>query len=428
MNPTYLIIYTLLFVFFFWRYIKRRKNFDIGAFVILLYLFYALLGILLVFDQTSLNDLGFQDFKIKLFPLLYLFICLIISFSPVLSYNSKSFAGIKPPRFNLDIIAWFFIFCYIFQIGTIYSNLSHGIYMILFMDDGARELYGEMLDKADTGGVGISNIFSIFGNLIYGFGILLFFYYLTLPKRNKVLIWGVGVALLIGVLEYVASGQRGGMIKRLLVILGTYFIFKDYIGEKTKKYFKLVAIIIASFLAVLFMAISISRFGEREGGVISSFNRYGGEAILNFDKYAFDNNGLRYGDRTFPMFKRMLLFENVPRNFIERRAKYPRLYINDEVFITFVGDFCLDFGPIVAFIIIALFSYWSRGIVHFSGNYYPFHKLIILQFTMSIVVEGGSLFSYADTGNLGIISTFLIYGFFWMLYNNKQSTNVIAQC
>jgi len=424
MNFAFLLSYILLFVFFLWFYYKKKKNIDAGAVLIILYLVYAVLGLLLFFDKSSIENADFQDFDIQIFPLIYLFVCLIISFTPILSYNSKNYFRVKPPNFNLNYFAWFFILCYLLQIGSIASNLSRGLYMILFMDEGAAELYSEMIDKTSSGGIGIENVFSIFGNMLYGFGILLFYYYLSLPKKNKLIICGLGIAIIVGILEYASAGQRGGMIKRCLLVFGTFFFFKDYIGERTKKTFRLIGTIVASFFVVVFLAMSLSRFGDREGGIGSSFNRYGGEALMNFDRYAFDNNGIRYGDRVFPLFKRILQFDNVPRNFMERRAKYPRLHINDEVFITYIGDFCLDFGPIIAFIIILLFSIWVRSSTRCINKEYPFHKLIILHFAFSISIQGGSLFPYADTGNLVIITYFLLYWFFAIIYSSSTKVGV----
>ncbi len=374
---------------------------------------YAIFSIFLYNDYNSSGNVDFQGFKITLFPLLYLFICLIISFYPVLSFKSKNYNGIQPPAFNVDVFAWFVIFCYLLQIGYIVRNLTTGLYTVLFVDDGTLELYGELRDNQSEGGKGIANIFSIFANMLFPFTVMLFFYYLSMSKKKKVILIGLGLTILVGLLEYIARGQRGGMVKRLFLFIGTYFLFKNFLEDQIKKKVKFWGILLVSVLAVFFMVMSMTRFGEREGGVMSSINRYAGQAIINFDHYAMDNNGLRYGDRVVPVFKKLLQFENVPDNYFERRAKYPRLYINDEVFVTYIGDYCFDFGPILTFFLIILFSIWIRKLTWSSQKEYPFHKLIILHFTMAICVQGGALFPYADTGNLVIIMTVLLYLFFY---------------
>ena len=356
MDFVYLFLFALLLLVSLWYYLKRKKNFDAGAVLLSLYLVYAIFGILLFYDKNAIENAVFQNFSVKLFPLLFLFLCLLISFYPILSFNTKSYKGIEPPAFNLDPFAYFFILCFLLQIRSIIGHLSSGLYLVLFVDDGTAELYGQMLDSAFEGGKGVSNILNIFANMLYGFGILMFFYYLAFNKHKKLVIWGLGLGILIGIFEYAAAGQRGGMIKRSLVLIASYFLFKDYLSVKSKRIIKIFGLSIVSFMLIVFMAMSISRVGEREGGVGSSINRYAGQSVLNFDRYAFDNNGIRYGDRVFPIFKKLLLFDDVPDNFIERRVKYPYLYINDEVFITFVGDFCLDFGPFVTLLLFLFFS------------------------------------------------------------------------
>lgn len=415
-----LFIFLLLLVVALIVYHRRKKNFDAGAVLISLYAVYALLAIFLFNDYSTVDNEDFQNFKVKLFPLVYLFVGLIIAFYPILSFKSKSYARIQAPAFKLDAFAWFVIVCYVLQAGYIVKNLSRGLFMVLFMDDGTLELYSEMIENQSEGGMGIANVFSIFANMLYPFTILMFYYYLSLPKRKKIILAGLGLAILIGILDYVAKGQRGGMVKRILIFIGTFFLFKDYIADHIKKKIKFWGTLAFSGLVAIFMIMSLSRFGEREGGVLSSFNRYGGEAVINFDKYAMDDNGIRYGDRVVPLFKKILQFDNVPNNFYERRLKYPNLYVNDEVFITFIGDFCIDFGPVFTFFILIFFSIWIRRLTLSNQREYPFHKLILLHFTLCICIQGGSLFPYADTGNLVIIMTILLYLFFSFCYSSKS--------
>lgn len=427
MGNLYLFVFLFFCVIALITYIKRKKSFDAGAVLISLYAVYALLALFLFNDYSSVDNEDFQKFEVKLFPLIYLFTGLIIAFYPILSFESKSYTRIQAPAFKLDAFAWFVIFCYLLQIGYIVQNLSKGLFMVLFMDDGTLELYGKMIDDQSEGGAGVANVFSIFANMLYPFTILMFHYYLSLPKRKKIILVGLGLAILIGILEYVAKGQRGGMVKRILMFIGTFFLFKDYIADHVKKKIKFWGILVFSGLVAIFMIMSLSRFGEREGGILSSFNRYGGEAVINFDRYAMDDNGIRYGDRVVPLFKKILQFDNVPNNFYERRLKYSNLYINDEVFVTFIGDLCIDFGPILTFIILIFFSVWIRRLTKSYQREYPFHKLILLHFTMCVCIQGGSLFPYADTGNLVIIMTILLYLFFYFSYNSRSVAIVKAE-
>jgi hypothetical protein len=165
-----------------------------------------------------------------------------------------------------------------------------------------------------------------------------------------------------------------------------------------------------------------SRFGDSLDGAGASVYFYVGQQNLFFNNYAFDNGGIRYGDRTFPLFKRMVGIENVPNNFWERRVKYPNLKINDEFFINFVGDFVLDFGPIIASIIFLIVFFSIGKLVEVKGSNILFHQLILIHFTLTLCVQGGiKLYPFSDVGgNLQLIFYVLMYFLFLMDYRLRQ--------
>lgn len=410
----YLLFYFVLFVITLYVYWRKKQSIDSGFVLISLYALYSAFTLLLYNDPSS----ELPSFDIYFLPLVFLYLCLMISFLPVLSFNSSRFKGICPPSGNiLGILVLTIILSYVFQIDAIINDFSQGLFLIMLDEQGGADLYAEAADNASSGGIGISNIFAILGNLFYNFGVLLFFYYLTHERKNKIILVGLILAMLIGMLSIISKGHRGGVVNHLLAIVGTYFLLKDFIIIKSKKLMKVVGIIAVIVVAIPFMALTSSRYSMREGGIESSFNNYGGQAVLFFDQYAFDNNGIRYGDRCAPMFKQALGFDNVPRNYMERRSKYPHLRINDEVFVTFVGDLCLDFGPLIAFFLIIIFSTITKRIIRHKGQYLPFYKLIPLHLAMTICIEGGSLASFADTGNLVLIIYALLYFFFYLEYH-----------
>ena len=137
----------------------------------------------------------------------------------------------------------------------------------------------------------------------------------------------------------------------------------------------------------------------------------------NFNNFGLDNNGLRYGDRTFPFFKEILGFDNVPKNFWERRDKYPNLTINDEVFISFVGDFTLDFGPIVTLLFFLIISIIIYRIACLRNSVLYFHHLILIHLLIYVCSIGSlKLFPFSDiSGNLKL-SVYVI-SYFIFKYN-----------
>jgi oligosaccharide repeat unit polymerase len=257
----------------------------------------------------------------------------------------------------------------------------------------------------------------------------MFFFNLTLKKRNKFITVGLLIACLYQILEQIAISQRGPVIDRLFTIAISYFALRKFIPSKINKVIKTVGIILLLSITIPIVAITISRF-DRPGssGAMSSVLFYAGQENLYFNNYGLDNGGLRYGDRTFPMFKRMLGFDNVPRNFFERRDKYNNLKINDEVFIGFVGDFTLDFGPYLTPIIFLFFMFFILINTRVRNGRILFHQLILLHFVMCICIQGGmKLFSFSDLSNLRIITVFLAYMVFRFDYDEIKKRRLKNQ-
>lgn len=91
-----------------------------------------------------------------------------------------------------------------------------------------------------------------------------------------------------------------------------------------------------------------------------------------------------------------------------RRLLYPNLKVDDSQFTFFVGEFVIDFGPILAFIIISLAAYYFYKKI--ITNEYDFGTILILSLAYNIVVIGFTLFPYSEiSGNLSII-----YTIFWI--------------
>jgi hypothetical protein len=122
----------------------------------------------------------------------------------------------------------------------------------------------------------------------------------------------------------------------------------------------------------------------------------------------------------------MIGIKGVPDNFWERRNKYPNLKINDEAFISFVGDFTLDFGPYLS-VILFLTIFPSIAYLTKSNNKkLYFHQFILLHFVMSLCMLGGmKLYPFSDVGgNLQLIVYVFAYLFFLVVHElfNKRSS------
>ncbi|WP_026727843.1 O-antigen polymerase [Flavobacterium denitrificans] len=395
-------------------YQVKKKHFDAGSVLLFSYLLYAVMSLILF------NNPYYSFNEMSIFPFIYLYLMLMLAFSPVLRYDYNKIDEIqKPPTIFLNLVCIIFIAACLMQVPTIISDFALNIVRLLFVSSGGQDLYNEaMADSYSLGDGSISNLSSIISNAYGNFGILLFFYYLSLKKRNKFIMIGLFISSIISILSNISLGQRGPILEIVLSMIITYFALRKFYHPKVNKIVKNTGIVLLIATIVPVAALTVSRFGESEEGSESSLFFYAGQENLYFNNYGLDNGGIRYGDRTFPFFKRMLGFENVPENFWDRRSKYPNLQINDEVFIGFVGDFTLDFGPFIAPIIFILFTIFVLNNTIVRNGRLLFHQLILLHFVMSLCMLGGmKLYPFSDLGgNLQLIVYVLAFLFFRLIY------------
>ncbi len=412
----YLVAWIITFVYFY----RKKRMFDSGNVLILSFVVYACSSIML------LNDLGrgseFHGKSLSLLPLIYLYVTIMISISPVLAYNQNKVNSIrKIGFFTIDSISWIFLVAAVIQIPINFVHIREGLTTILMDSAGGLDIYRETMEESQEllGDGTISNLPSIIVNVLTEIVVLIVFFNIAIGRKEK---FNYVLLVLICILPFshLANSQRGPAISIVLTILVTYFALNRFYPPKFVKYAKTSCMLLAVLLVIPFMAITHSRFDRSEGGFESSIYSYVGQENVNFNLYAFDNNGLRYGDRVCPLFKRMLGFDNVPTSFWDRRAKYQHLKINDEVFIGYVGDLCLDFGPIVTFLLLLIMSLSIRhGSKIHDGNI-SFDKLLLLQFIMVMAIQGGmKLFPFADGSGLKIIAYLLTYICLKIEYNNS---------
>lgn len=407
----WLIVYMALWAFSIYKFWKKEKRFSATILILSSYFGYSIVSF-------YLYNISYPEYKgIGLFPFLFQFLMVLIALRPVTQYCGEDDIEISKPNeqmLKIFIIVW--TACCLFSFIKFLPDVTTGIFRILTDVYAGQDIYDETMEGASQigNGTSIANLPIVFSNVFADVGTLLVLYYISTYKVKKVYLLLMFVAVMAPFFQSISLSQRGPAIDRLYSIAITYMILRPYYSSKFKKVARIVAFAIGGVLVVVMTAITLSRFGmQSDEGAIESVYSYVGMENLNFNLYAFDNNGLRYGDRTAPMFKRMIGFRDVPTNFMERRKKYPHLKIDDGVFIGFVGDFCLDYGPIISFILFVIFSSVFCQKTRPKRNKLEIHQLIFIQFAACVCMCGGmKLFSFSDLGNLKIIAVLMSYWFF----------------
>lgn len=421
MESSYIIFYIVLWIIaLLYHYWKFRKV-DAGFVLLLSYLIYA-------FSSYALySDIFYSRlyYGITLLPFIILFILLYTTSWPILKFSSYKIELIQSPSIKkINFFCWLYFFMSLLNLPGIISKINF-LSLIIMSQDAGADLYAESVSDsvytASSMGNGISNFASLYTNFFSRLSILFLFYHLTLPNINKKIVLTLLLSIIIYVFSFLLTGQRGGTFKTIMTCIITFYALKPFIQPKVKKIIYKIGFWSLGILCIPYYFLTLSRFSDIGGGILSSLYSYIGQGVLNFNLYALDNNGIRYGDRVIPLFKKMIGFENVPDNFWERRWKYPNLRINDESFITYVGDFILDFGPFIGTIILWSISLivWRKTLV--KNKTLLFHQLILLHLLMCMCMEGGmSLYSFADSSNMVLLVYLFMYLFFKYDYISRK--------
>jgi oligosaccharide repeat unit polymerase len=424
-----IVFYITLWLVTLIAYQLSRKQFDAGSVILFSYLVYSIASLWLYNIITP-----YYFYPIAILPFIYLFLMLIFSISPILFYNDKKIKEIYTPNnYLLNTVSIIFIVASLAHLPTIISDFSTNIIKLVIESSGGKELYEDaMLNTYDIGDGNISNFAAIISGAFSSIGVLLFFYYLTIKKPNKLILGGLFLSIIVSLLSSISQGQRGLIIEVMFAMVITYFALRKFMPNYIKKTIKITGIILIVIITLPIIFLTNSRFEKDEGGPMASVIYYAGQENLYFNNFGLNNNGIRYGDRTIPLYKRMVGFYNVPKNFWDRRQKYPNLKINDEVFYTFVGDFTFDFGPIIATLIIIGFSLFVLKKTKVRNGRILFHQLILLHFVMIVCMMGGlKLYPFSDVGGnlqlLVYVFAYIVFRLDFDLNLKKRNRNLILK-
>ncbi len=238
---------------------------------------------------------------------------------------------------------------------------------------------------------------------------LLFMYYLTLDKRKTIITCLLFFIAMSSVLNDTAAGARGPLVKFSITMVLLYYFLKPFYSKKVKKMFVFVFAVVLGGGLLVFYLLTLVKFGYRGDDYISqSFLGYFSQNFLYFDSYGLDAGGIRYGTRTSTIITK-LLFPNLPSNYDDRIMVFKNMKLNEGHFSTYVGDFTLDYGPILTLIIFVFFNRVISSRLKIHGKLY-FHHFVLIFFIVNMMVGGLFLHPYCNLGgNLQVIVFIITY-------------------
>jgi len=404
-----LFVYITLWLITLIIHQKKKKYFGASSFVLASFLVYSIISF------VWYNSISYSKPKLTLFPFVYLYVALIIACMPILKYNEKKISHfVHPSKHFVYGFVLIYVICALVQIPGIIGNMSNGITALLVNSDMGAEMYNE-LNKSSTRALGgISNIFAIFYNSFSDVSIIFFFYFWAFYPKMKKIILLLSFCLVVQILGSISMGGRTETTMKILSVIVAFVTMRHFLSEKQRRLSYICGAIFIGFVVLLFASLTISRFSERSEGIEGGTFYYVGQGNLNFNTHVLSETHVRNGDRTANTFKYLLGFD-VPNGIQATRLKYGYMKIDDSIFSTFVGDFVLDYGPIITIILFVLFSTLFCHITRIRSGKIYMHQLIALYFCMCVVTQGGFyLFNYSFSRNLTILAFFILYIYFYI--------------
>lgn len=397
----WIIVYTISWLILFFVLLNKNKKIGISGLIILTYIIYAIASVIL-YNSVSLGN-NFNT--LELFPFIYLFGMLILSLLPAFQFDRQDITHIvKPNMFVLNSFSVVFVLVSLILLPSYLSSMGEGLVLLVVDPYGGADLYKEAHDMGVITRTYLDIPFMLFSMFSY-VAVVVFFYYLTIPKSNKIILWGLSISMVINLLAPISKGLRTETVLMLFAIFAAFFLLKQWIPQERRKHIRIAGIGVVSIIVSFLIILTVSRVVSKDVEASESIADYVGQANLNFNNYGLDAGGIRYGDRTCRIFKEILFFDKVPSGPIERRSKYSKLKIDDYYFYTFVGDFTIDFGPTIAVFIFIVFSFFFVQYTKPQKRALSFSQLLFLYLSVLIPLQGGMyLFNFSDGGNYSLMA------------------------
>ena len=393
-----LLLYTSVYVVFYLKLRRHRTYFGPTSLTLLVY---AILGIcsIIVYNDNELSNLYGGYGLLTLFPFVYLATIVLLVLQPTARLEKNYDLKIQKPNSNIAIS--FLVFYAICSLAIFPNTLAHiqdGLQILFYSAYGGQDLYTEGqldVERNIFKYNGIQTIFSVFHDSLNEIAIFLMFYYLTFKKKHKGLIVFLSLAFIADLLKPIASGQRTGFVMIMLSIILCYLIFKRYWNSKLQQVVSKIMLVLVVIVSIPFFALTISRFSQSQQGTMGSTLSYVGQANLNFNLYCLDAGGTRHGDRVLRGYKSVLGMETTAST-RDTRDKYYNMKIDDRVFYTYVGDFVLDFGLLLATFILLAYAFIVSSATRLKGHEIKFHQLLVLYFSLAISLKGSFYLLLSD--------------------------------
>ena len=387
---------------------RKNKFLSLGNMYLFFYSVLFLIGIKL-YTEDTIHDFSGQD----LFLLLHLVLIIYLFCTPLLKIPRKSIPFVSTNKSLVRCLYWFTIVFSLISLYEVYVNITSGGLLLLFTDSSyGEEAYAETranMDVVRQEGRSLSYLSIITGQALQ-LAPFLFIYSIIDPHSKRIEKWLLGICVLFKLLNAVSIGSRFGIVVPVMQCVFFYYFIAKYVNPRLNKIVISIGVWVGIFLFAALIAISVSRAqgAGRQDNMYLYYEAYASEGVLFYGKYAYDHGENRQGERIFPLVKRALGFHNVADSYVKRLNKFKRMKINEVNFITFAGDFMLDFGFFGGnFVLLILLIFYRSALSRLKRI--GFAELCVV-FMLIVTLNGFSLYVFTDvSGNLFFFILLFLY-------------------
>lgn len=411
----YVILYIILWLTAFLFFLKKEKglNTSLGGWLILLYGFSACVSLWMLQQDYYYQSVLYKNDIRSFIPLVFLFCSILLFSSPLFLFKTDKLTEVYIPssgmgtvnkRIVYSCICLFLISSFIIFITILPIIMNTG--NLLSSDSGALD---KRAFQQENYAIIFSNKASVYA---YHFWsslkdvMLCFSFYLLSKKNNKIALLLLFCSGILSILWGVANANRQQEICSAISLFLTYLLFRNTLSERTNKIIKSTGIVLFSALILVVLAISMLRFGNERSFLFYELFRYFGEAPLNFSSILFEHQKSRmWGACSFPYLLGVTMD-------MRRSLMSSSVGIVSYIFYSFIGNFVIDFGKIITFLMgvfVFLCSFVSKVFKSHAARA-SLGKIILLQLWANMCFQGVFFFSY-----LLSYTSILASLFFWLI-------------
>lgn len=394
----YLILNSIAYLLLLY-YSKKIQN-KVWILFSTLWFLSSLFSVFFSFLPLTFSGYDQKSYPVTIMPFLYLFTLFFLGILPFKFFNNKTLVK-KRISYQPELFKFIVVLLALISVEPLIETV------IRIFSYGIGNLANVYTSDRFTAGFSTRGYFSVFG--FYLFSITDYFKYLSTTflfvylikgGKNKYIIIGLFFAILNPIMNGLANGQRSLVLNVGMQFLFMYILLYTSMKPELRKKIAKYAIIAISTISVLFISISISRFGQnddQEYGTLFSIILYEGESFYMFNTEAYHVEKYLDGRSVLQTF--YSYFYNIGRDSDVIEYYNWKTGILTNIFYTYIGVFVMDYGLVKAFIILMLlaliFIFISKSAVRAKNL--NLGTLILMSLYSNIFLFGTTYWVYQNT-------------------------------